>query len=44
MQKFFELVNSNNELTGQQAIIFQGTNNNKSIGSNNPFRGKVADD
>ncbi|MBV2985182.1 hypothetical protein [Staphylococcus aureus] len=42
--KVFELVNSNNELTGQQAIIFQGTNNNKSIGSNNPFRGKVADD
>ncbi|HGO3244826.1 TPA: hypothetical protein ACK0YS_001600, partial [Staphylococcus aureus] len=42
--KVFELVNSNNELTGQQAIIFQGTNNNKSIGSNDPFRGKVADD
>ena len=42
--KTFELLNSHGKPSGQQIIVFQGTDNNESINPNNPLKGKVADD
>ncbi|MEJ7174608.1 hypothetical protein WL278_09610 [Staphylococcus caprae] len=42
--KTVELLDDKNHGTGQQTIIFQGTDNNESINPNNPLKGKVADD
>lgn len=42
--KIFELLDSNNSPSGQQIISFEGTNNNESINSKNPLKGKVGDD
>ena len=42
--KTFELLNDKNKPTGQQVVVFQGTDNKESINPYNPLKGKVADD